>query len=64
MKTVTIIHNPSCSKSREALKLIESYGHEPKVIDYQNGELTTELLERIVKLLKISFVLKKMNIEH
>lgn len=53
MKTVTIIHNPRCSKSREALMLIESLGHEPKIIDYLNGELSKELLEEIVKLLKI-----------
>lgn len=53
MKAVTIIHNPRCSKSREALSLIQSNGYEAKVIDYLNGELTKELLEDIVKLLKI-----------
>ncbi len=53
MENVTIVHNPHCSKSREALKLIESHGHEPKIIDYLKGELTSELLENIVRLLKI-----------
>ena len=32
--SVTIYHNPRCSKSREALALIESKGVTPEVIDY------------------------------
>lgn len=32
--TVTIYHNPACSKSREALALIRQSGEEPRVIAY------------------------------
>ena len=32
--SVTIYHNPRCSKSRETLALIESKGVTPKVIEY------------------------------
>lgn len=35
MSTPTIIwHNPRCSKSREALKLIRDQGIEPEVVEY------------------------------
>ena len=35
MSDTTIIwHNPRCSKSREALKLIRDQGVEPKVVEY------------------------------
>lgn len=32
--TVTIYHNPRCTKSRETLALLQSRGIEPKVIEY------------------------------
>jgi arsenate reductase (glutaredoxin) len=32
--SVTIYHNPRCSKSRETLKLIEARGFKPNVVDY------------------------------
>jgi arsenate reductase len=32
--TVTIYHNPRCSKSRETLRLIEERGVTPQVIEY------------------------------
>ena len=31
---VKIFHNPRCSKSREAMQLIESEGIDPEIIDY------------------------------
>jgi arsenate reductase (glutaredoxin) len=34
VKNVTIYHNPRCSKSREALRLLRAHGIEPKVIEY------------------------------
>lgn len=53
MKTITIIHNPRCSKSRDTLELIKSHGYEVKIVDYLNGELTKELLEEVLKLLNV-----------
>ena len=32
--TVTIYHNPRCSKSRATLALIEARGLKPKIVDY------------------------------
>jgi arsenate reductase len=34
MKPCTIYHNPRCSKSREALSLLQKHGLEPRVIEY------------------------------
>jgi arsenate reductase len=32
--TVTIYHNPRCSKSRATLDLLQSRGIEPKIVEY------------------------------
>ncbi len=32
--TVTIYHNPRCSKSRQALALLEARGLKPRVVEY------------------------------
>lgn len=49
--TVTIYHNPRCSKSRAALELIRSSGREPTIIEYlkANPEFREieELLEKL-----------------
>lgn len=34
MKTVTIYHNPACSKSREALAILEERGIDHEVVNY------------------------------
>ena len=34
--TITIYHNPGCSKSRKTLELIESRGITPKIVQYLN----------------------------
>lgn len=50
-KVITIIHNSNCSKSRETLRILESRGYDVTMINYLNGELTRELLEKTIKLL-------------
>ncbi|RUO35197.1 arsenate reductase (glutaredoxin) [Aliidiomarina sanyensis] len=46
METFTIYHNPRCSKSRETLKLLQSNGVEPRVVEYlKTPLLPTELLD-------------------
>lgn len=46
MDSVTIYHNPRCSKSREALRLLEEAGYQPKVVDYLKTPLSpVELAE-------------------
>jgi len=34
MATYTIYHNPRCSKSRQALALLEEHGVSPQVVEY------------------------------
>ena len=34
--SVTIYHNPRCSKSRQTLQLLKDKGIEPKVVEYLN----------------------------
>ena len=47
--SITIYHNPRCSKSRETLKLIEARGLEPKVVDYLNTPPSAAELKAILK---------------
>lgn len=54
MKAYQLVHNPRCSKSRETLALLESHGIKPDIIDYLNGDLTKDLIERIIKALGIA----------
>tara|TARA_B100000902_G_scaffold180570_1_gene173544 strand:+ start:673 stop:1011 length:339 start_codon:yes stop_codon:yes gene_type:complete len=49
-----IYHNPRCSKSREALKIIESKNIKFEVIEYLKKPINKLELHRILKLLNIS----------
>ncbi len=53
MSETVILHNPRCSKSREALALLESRGLAPRIIDYVAAPPSTEELERILDLLNV-----------
>lgn len=49
-KLIRIFHNPRCSKSREALALLQARGLAPEVVDYlqhppQPGELRSLLVQ-------------------
>ncbi len=48
MDKLTIYHNPRCSKSRGALKLIEDEGHEPEVILYLENPPSQEKLDELL----------------
>lgn len=48
-----IYHNPRCSKSREALSLIEKHGLEPEVIEYLKTPPSASELKDLLKLLKL-----------
>ncbi len=51
MKEFTIYHNPRCSKSRQALALLEQNGITPRIILYlQTPPSKTELNELLTKL--------------
>jgi arsenate reductase len=51
--SVTIYHNPRCTKSRAALKLIEERGITPKVVEYLNTPPSPAALKAILKKLSL-----------
>lgn len=51
---VTIYHNPSCSKSRQTLQLIEDKKITPTVIEYLKTPPDKTELKRILKLLNLT----------
>jgi arsenate reductase len=50
---VTIYHNPRCSKSRQALQLLEERGIEPDIIKYLETPPDAATLDKILKQLKM-----------
>jgi arsenate reductase len=32
--SISIYHNPRCSKSRQTLQILHDHGHEPRIIEY------------------------------
>jgi len=49
--SVTIYHNPRCSKSREALSLLRDQGVEPEIVEYlkdpPNAQVLSDLLNQL-----------------
>lgn len=54
MANVTIWHNPRCSKSRNAVTLLEEKGIEADVVKYLDTPPTKEELVAVLKMLGIS----------
>ena len=50
---LTLYHNPRCSKSRQALKLLEGKGVKPLVIDYIKSPPSVKELDGIARLLTL-----------
>ena len=53
MSALTIYHNPKCSKSREALALLEGRGLAPRIVKYLETPTTAAELAVLVKKLGI-----------
>ena len=51
--TVTIYHNPRCSKSRQTLELLEENGAAPAVVEYLQAPPNASELRDILKMLGI-----------
>lgn len=48
MSTWKILHNPKCSKSRQALKLLNDKGIKPEIIEYLKNPLTEKDLQNLL----------------
>ncbi len=53
-KTITLYHNPRCSKSRETLALLRERGVEPDVVEYLKTPPTADDVRRLVKQLGVA----------
>ncbi len=51
--TITIYHNPRCSKSRQALDLLTDKGVQPQIIEYLKNPPTENELDEILKKLQL-----------
>tara|TARA_B100000683_G_C12400982_1_gene519723 strand:- start:672 stop:1019 length:348 start_codon:yes stop_codon:yes gene_type:complete len=56
MTTITIWHNPRCSKSRTALALLEERGVEPILVKYLETPPTENEVRHILSLLGVSAI--------
>ncbi len=52
--SITIYHNPKCSKSRQTLELLQEKGKKFTIIEYLKTPPTAKKLKEILSLLKIS----------
>lgn len=52
--SLTIYHNPRCSKSRKTLEIIENAGLTPRIVKYLETPPTGEQILRLGKLLGLS----------
>jgi arsenate reductase len=49
--SISIYHNPRCSKSRETLQLLRDQGNEPEIIEYLKTPPDAATLRRLLELL-------------
>lgn len=52
--TVTIYHNPRCSKSRSTLELLRGRGIEPRIVEYLANPPDAKRLRTLLKLLGLT----------
>lgn len=52
-KEVTLYHNPRCSKSRQALELLNENAERVAIVDYLRQPLTADDLRGLIKLLGV-----------
>lgn len=49
MSLCIIYHNPRCSKSREALRILEEKGIQPKVVEYLKNPITEDKILDLIE---------------
>ncbi|CAH0524980.1 arsenate reductase (glutaredoxin) [Vibrio hippocampi] len=59
--SVTIYHNPRCSKSRETLALVEDKGFSPEIVKYLDTPPTVEQLQTLFQQLELTAVRDMMR---
>ncbi|HCO44770.1 MAG TPA: arsenate reductase (glutaredoxin) [Gammaproteobacteria bacterium] len=52
--SITLLHNPRCSKSRAALALLREHGVEPQVVEYLREPLTAAQIRQLLGQLGLS----------
>ena len=52
--TLSIYHNPRCSKSRQTLELLRANGHEPEIIEYLESPPDAKTLGAITTALGVA----------
>ncbi|WP_457750016.1 arsenate reductase (glutaredoxin) [Sulfurimonas sp.] len=61
MSKYTILHNPRCSKSREALKILEENGITADVVKYLDERPSVAQLKNILKMLGLKSAKEMMR---
>ena len=54
MTQITIWHNPRCSKSREALSIVEEYGCEKEIVKYLETNPDASTLQNLLNMLGLT----------
>lgn len=63
MSSISILHNPRCSKSRQTLTLLKEKGITPAVIEYLKTPLTVDELKTLFNKLNVKTVRDMMRIK-
>ncbi|MEG9861901.1 MAG: arsenate reductase (glutaredoxin) [Parvularculales bacterium] len=53
-KTLTLYHNPQCTKSRQTLDLLREHNREPEIIEYLQTPPDAATLKKLLTLLKMA----------
>lgn len=61
MSSITLLHNPRCSKSRETLRLLEEHNVAPTVVEYLKHPLSEPELRDVFKKLNLNSVVEMMR---
>lgn len=54
MQEITIWHNPKCSKSREAIAILDASGCESKIVKYLETSPNTQEIKKVLMMLGIN----------
>jgi arsenate reductase len=65
-KRPSLYHNPRCTKSREALALLQEKGYDPLIIEYLKTPPTVAQLKKLINMLELPVrdILRKTEVEY